>query len=170
MFADIGLLTDSAPAGTSTETLMLLGLVGFGAVYFFVLRPMSRKKDPLDRPPAFASLSQQRAVERQMQSLLVELSEMSRQISAQLDTRAAKLEQLIHDADERIARLQSAQQNAVAPSFAQAPAVQQTHAALDPRHTEVYALADQGNDAGQIATQLDRPRGEVELILALRSR
>jgi len=38
-------------------------------------------------------------VERQMQSLLVELSEMSRQISAQLDTRSAKLELLIKEAD-----------------------------------------------------------------------
>jgi DNA-binding NarL/FixJ family response regulator len=41
---------------------------------------------------------------------------------------------------------------------------------LDPRHAEVYALADQGQSAYDIANQLGRPRGEIELILALRPR
>jgi hypothetical protein len=34
----------------------------------------------------------------------------------------------------------------------------------------VYALADQGQSAYDIANQLGRPRGEIELILALRPR
>ena len=40
-----------------------------------------------------------------MSNLVVEMSEMARQITAQLDTRAAKLELLIKEADEKIARL-----------------------------------------------------------------
>jgi hypothetical protein len=40
-----------------------------------------------------------------MGDLLLELEEFSRRTNAQLDTKCAKLEQLIHDADERIARL-----------------------------------------------------------------
>ena len=44
-----------------------------------------------------------------MESLLVELSEMARQISAQLDTRSQKLEILIREADEKIAALADAQ-------------------------------------------------------------
>ena len=39
-----------------------------------------------------ASLASQCAVERDMSHLLVEMSEMARQITAQLDTRAAKFE------------------------------------------------------------------------------
>ena len=39
----------------------------------------------------------------------------------------------------------------------------------DPRHGEIYALADQGRSSKEIARQLNRPNGEVELILALRS-
>lgn len=61
-------------------------------IVYAVIRPWFRRKDPLDRPPAFSSLAQQRSVERQMQNVLVDLSEMARQITAQLDTRAAKLE------------------------------------------------------------------------------
>ena len=71
--------------------------IGMIAVTYLMFRPRWRKKDPLEKPPVYSSLSSQRAVERQMQSLLVELSEMARQISAQLDTRSAKLELLIKE-------------------------------------------------------------------------
>ncbi len=42
--------------------------------------------------------------------------------------------------------------------------------ASDARHRQVYALADQGRSAAEIARQIDRPYGEIELILALRPR
>jgi hypothetical protein len=159
-------------------------LIGAGAflIFYVVIRPMlKRKKDPFERPPATGRLSQQRSVERQMESLLVELSEMSRQMSSQLDTRAAKLEFLIKDADERIGRLQQLQQSApVSPTFETVPAVPTspttpTHTPeppheLDPRHEEIYTLADTGKSISEIAATLARPSGEIELILALRPR
>ncbi|MCG8407371.1 MAG: hypothetical protein MI923_19405 [Phycisphaerales bacterium] len=42
------------------------------------------------------------AIHRDMERLLVELNELSRQINAQIDTKFAKLEQSIADADKRI--------------------------------------------------------------------
>jgi hypothetical protein len=39
---------------------------------------------------------------------------------------------------------------------------------IDPRHALVYALADQGRSFKDIAQELNRPSGEIELILALR--
>ena len=150
------------------------GFIGLGVVlliYVVVLRPMMRRKDPLERPPAFASLSQQRSVERQMQNLLVELSEMARQVSGQLDTRAAKLELLIKEADEKIAALRAAgngQSGAASSSSVSAPVG--AAEVPDPRHAEVYALSDQGHAPHDIAAQLGRPRGEIELILALRGK
>jgi hypothetical protein len=182
------------PAGNQLSPLqmwVLIGLSGAAIVYIAILRPMmKRNKDPLDRPSGFASISQQRGVERQMQNLLVELSEMSRQITAQLDTRAQKLELLIKDADDRLAQLRAATSNntggtaqpfsvpssqslssppqpeSVTTSFSHPPMGDES----DPRHADVYSLADQGRDAYEIAAQLGRPRGEVELILALRSK
>jgi hypothetical protein len=149
---------------------------------YLLFRPRFRKKDPLE-PPAFGSLSQQRSVERQMQNLLVELSEMTRQMNAQLDTRAAKLEVLLKQADERIAALQRLNASSSNASLASSEAPIQdftpdlkpaspesTSTPLDPRHEEIYALADQGHGAKEIATRLNRPSGEVELILALRPR
>jgi DNA-binding NarL/FixJ family response regulator len=51
-----------------------------------------------------------------------------------------------------------------------APPPQWTTASIDPQHEAVYALADQGKATAEIARQLNRPNGEIELILALRAR
>jgi hypothetical protein len=152
----------------------IIGVMAAATIYIAVVRPIFRKKkDPLSRTPSSARLAQERSVERQMQNLLVELSEMARQISAQLDTRTAKLELLIKEADEKIAALKAsgvtiAESHPVAASPGEAPML--TTATIDPRHAEIYALADQGRGTTEIAQQLGRPSGEVELILALRQR
>lgn len=144
---------------------------------YAALRPLFRKKDPLSRPPNFSSLSQQRSVERQMQNMLVELAEMSRQITAQLDTRAAKLETLIREADQKIAALGSqpgatALSAGAAPPPPAAPVQAESTGAqppmVDPRHALIYALADQGRSCPDIARELNQPSGEIELILKLR--
>ena len=172
-----------AELGDQGVQMLILG-VGGVVVLYVVLRPLMRhKKDPFARPFQTTSLSQQRSVERQMETLLVELSEMSRKMTAQLDTRAAKLEALIQEADVKIATLQTAMQNeAIAPQrFAmKLPAMEKQREPareLDPepervpeQHSAVYRLADAGRSPGQIASELQRPSGEIELILALRSR
>jgi hypothetical protein len=161
----------------------LLGMGALALVYV-VLRPMmKRKRDPMERAPTFSSMAQQRAVERQMQNLLVDLNEMARQISAQLDTRAARLNALIQEADQKIAELRAAAAAASSragsderfdsshgETSASAPAsAVRARPGMDPRHADVYALADEGLGARDIAARLDRPSGEIELILALRS-
>lgn len=158
-------------------------------VYAIFLRPMQRqKKDPLARAQRTGSLTRQRDVERQMETLLVELSEMARQITAQLDTRSAKLQALLAEADKRIAELQAEVSDA-SPRAKAAPHGEQplgtgfaeplTPAAAgrdmpvraeSTRHREVYELADAGMTTAQIAQKLSRPGGEIELILALRPR
>jgi DNA-binding NarL/FixJ family response regulator len=95
-----------------------------------------------------------------------------------LDTRAAKLDALIREADEKIAILAalqrsiSAMQAPLTPAAPPAPPAAPPPCAYepDPRHVEVYTLADQGQSPSQIAGQLNRPNGEIELILALRPR
>lgn len=132
-----------------------------------------RRKDPLADSPVRFGMSQQKSVEREMQSLLVELSEMSRQITAQLDTRSTKLEILLREADDKIAELRAL--STAAPGEARStesftPPAAPSALDDDPRHASVYRLADQGMPSQQIATELGRPNGEVELILALRGK
>jgi hypothetical protein len=159
-----------------------LGL-GILALAWVVLRPMFRRKDPLERKPNFTSMAQQRAIEREMQKLLVDLNEMARQIASQLDHRAARLETLLREADRKIAELRPLASGGIpgpaadtldggsAPveSSASAPAAFSAgFSEPDLQHAEVYALADEGRGTREIAAQLNRPSGEVELILALR--
>lgn len=155
-------------------------------IAYALLRPMRRRKDPLDDNGGVPRLplAQQRGLEHQMSSLLVELSEMARQITGQLDTRATKLELLIHEADEKIERLRTmtgagggangngdlaANQEPKSPVKEGAGGHAAEAAEPDPRHVEVYALADRGCSPAEIARQLGRPSGEIELILALRT-
>jgi hypothetical protein len=178
------LLADNLPGDPLTKWLLVCA--GVLTLVYAVMRPgFRRKKDPLAKSLP-SSLAQQRAVEREMTSLLVELSEMARQISAQLDTRALKLELLIKEADEKIARLQggtppqdpaivAAAETALAaaakPSSAPSPRSHERESpATESRYQSIYELADRGAGAGEIAQQLDRPRGEIELILALRAK
>jgi hypothetical protein len=138
------------------------------------------------------ALSSQRRVETQMSDLLVELEKMARQMNAQLDTRAARIEELIRQADERLAMLNEALGKEGGRSPRDYPRDESSGGAeleavkdeameveeppppapipIDPRHAAVYRLADQGHTAGEIAREVGQPAGEVELILALRRR
>ncbi len=204
MFVHLFILAaDETPRGDSTAWI----IIAFGVVLFAYVLMRQKRKEPLDRASAFpkagTSLAQQRSVERQMSNLLVELSEMSRTISATIDTRAAKLQVLIDDADRRIATLQALQADANAQPIAARETSQPSaptsetetlrkllldgdgsastapldsipsiiaEQSSDPRHDEVYAMADEGRSIHDIATALSRPRGEIELILALRAK
>jgi phage shock protein A len=189
----------------SDQTIWLIVGVGGMIGLYLLLRPRAKKGDPLGSVPKFP-LARQRSVEQQMSNLLVELSEMARQITAQLDTRATKLELLIKEADEKLAALRAA---LAAPNH-QSPDHHPAHRSggidsttdstrdskrassvsdarpttsplakesaippaptMDQRHAQVYALADEGRAANEIARLLQRPAGEIELILALRGR
>ena len=139
-----------------------LGVSGF--LVWLMVRA-SRRRDPLSRETPTLSLSQQRAVERDISALMNDLAEMAREVGKELDRRSARLEQLIRQADQRLERLSDSK---VQPAEEEKPAA--VNEPVDPRHVEIYTLADQGMAMQEIAQRLRRPNGEVELILALRPR
>jgi len=173
------------PPPTPTTSWLAIGIGIATIVYVAFIRPLThKKKDPLSHPQLGPSLARQRSVDRDMSNLLVELSEMARQMTAQLDTRAARLDALIREADEKIAMLRSLG-SAGGNSLPQGVlieakllesdaipmrAIDDAVPVVDPRHAEVYEMADGGHSAQDIAHQTGRPRGEIELILALRGR
>ena len=100
-----------------------------------------------------------------MLALLGELTQMAQKISTQLDARAERLSDLIRQADERIEELRhrGGSQQSVQPE-------EQAVVDAPDRYDDVYALADAGHVAAEIARRLNRPKGEIELILALRTK
>ncbi len=116
----------------------------------------------------------------EVESAIVELQNLSRRISSEIDTRFARLEAAISDADRRIATLQRLIEMAdldERPASRDAKEGERSTANMaakssstDPqdRHSVVYEMADAGKSAIEIARQLGKTPGEVELILNLR--
>ena len=104
-------------------------------------------------------------IRRDVDALLVELQELSRRISAEIDVRFAKLEVAMRDADRRIAALNRLAHLGERP---QPTEPKDANEGQDIRHVIVYELADQGYSSVEIAKDLGKTPGEVELILNLR--
>lgn len=107
----------------------------------------------------------------QIEAYKVDAHDFTRQMAALLDSKAERLEQLIADADERLARLESrggGHDTAERPHRHREHPASDDHPAGDPAHERIYKLADSGMNAIEIARQTGQPTGQVELILALR--
>jgi hypothetical protein len=192
-----------------------LALLGSAAILFLVInrwRKTTVNKRNMPSSAAASSAAEYRAVSPlsvreitlEIQALLADLEETSRRLTAQLDNRYTRLEQLLAEADERIRKLESmgghhavaTEQTTLRPaaeadtlpfSLPSAPSVPQPAispaqralarlrqergappAAEDPAYQPIYSLADKGQSPRDIAKELGRQPGEIELILALR--
>jgi hypothetical protein len=199
---------------TSIPPSQVAILIALAAILFLILHwrkkivdRKNRPATPSSRPATVASALSVREVTTEVQALLGDLEETSRRLTAQLDNRYTRLEQLIAEADARIRRLEelgisttkqpTTETHQPLPSNAPAEKVsppktpaavqsavtdaQRTLARLreergappakeDPAYAPIYSLADRGKSSREIAQQLGRQPGEIELILALRQR
>lgn len=158
------------------EGLIPLAL-GVIAVFFLMSslrRRQSRRQRPdIEEGSASRDLRTQTAgqLRREVDRAVVELQELSREIAAEIDTRYVKLEMAIRDADRRIATLHRLSRDTGAPpetSPETPPADDTGGEEIDNRHLVIYEMADSGLSHVDIARELGRTPGEVELILNLR--
>ena len=190
------LAADGSP-GINPSSIAII--VAFGAILFLILHWRRKAVTQQNHParPAIPSANplSVREVTSEVQALLGDLEETSRRLAAQLDNRYTRLEQLLAEADERIRRLETLTSpgpgggapEPAAPAPAEAPIqsavgdAQRTLSRLrqergappataDPAYAPIYALSDGGKSPREIAQELGRQPGEVELILALRRR
>lgn len=110
---------------------------------------------------------------REVEAVMDQLDQLSRQIHGKIDLKLATLQKVIRDADQRIDQLSRLQRSSGGESTfdveleSESPAAPVQNAAQSP-HEAIYRLADSGYSALQIARELARHTGEVELILSLR--
>lgn len=87
--------------------MILMG--GCALLLLFTLLRRPQRREPTTRSlvrEQMARLREQRDVSHNMDDLMVQLEELARRINAQVETKFAKLDVLVVDADERIARLE----------------------------------------------------------------
>ena len=164
--------------------LMALAIAGL-TIYMLATRNRIRRSASESTQSARArldELTQRSRLSRDLEEVMVELDELSRQVNGRLDTRFAKLEAVIRDADERIDKLTRLLREARGEStldvtvndgeVQNGAATQADPSPGEPKsaplHGDVYDLADEGLTPARIAAKTGRTTGEVELILALR--
>lgn len=129
------------------------------------LRKKLRNPDRYPPPPAerIERLKQRHGAKASIESLMVDAEELTRRLAAHLDNKAERIEILLNESKQVLARLESATENA-AGGHPSAPRVLE-----DPTTRSIYDLADKGCSPIEIAESLEEQVGKVELVLALRT-
>jgi len=138
------------------------------ALFFVVVVPRLRRRNrpsSQDRPGTFGEPGAHARDE--LEHLLAEIQEVSREHIAKLDTKIRLLNQLLLECDQKkkeldalLGRTVSAGLSKLEPPIPPRPA--------NPLHDQVYALVDSGKNVFDICTATGLEKGEVELILGLR--
>jgi hypothetical protein len=193
-------ISDEPQADSSWKyMLVFVGVSIIVMVLWRAKRKQQKQKDaaaaetaPLHAPEAFALRRTQDTMRSSVDGMISELTEACRGTGAHLETRIRVLNELIAEADRRIAELRalSSRRQSAAPSIEAAgpvasavrvaSAVEDRPRAAPPaptpaaqgqadRFARVYDLADRGMDAVAISRETGYHRGEVELMLSLRA-
>lgn len=170
LIADSGsvpLGTPAAGTGSLAGTIAIAGMF-LGALlvaYWYRQRLLKAPKTDAGRAGDAAALAK-------------DLNELTERLAEELDRKAERIETLIAAADERIRQMERLQMEAPA-AAAVAPTldprlleprhrVRHETLGVEPSHREIYDLADAGLSPVEIAQKLDKPTGQIELILNLR--
>jgi len=130
---------------------------------------------PPEKKPAFTG--DPMALRKHLESVMVDVQEVTRLSAAQIENRAAMLDRLIADADHKISQLESllaqvnrAQENLERESRTNNASAREQSVlmpASDPLSQRVIQMASQGHSPVHIASALNEQVGKVNLILAL---
>jgi len=149
---------------------------------WLMFRLRRKRAQSLMQPTAHEQLErnrQARGMRGDLEQVMVEVEQLARRFSAQLDAKSMHLSKLIEQADERIAELKRLEGETPPPppppDMEAEPSQPQPRDPLEPESESelaqsVYRLADAGNDPIEIARSLNEHVGKIELILALRER
>ncbi len=179
--------------GLDPGSMAILGVAIIGLTLLMRLTAQRVMKSRQPAPKVGSEIVRKRdritLAQQTLEQTMLELDELSRQVHGQLDTKLARMETLIRDADRRIERLARMQggtessasldillskemphglETAVATSNTRPQPDQSAERTRDRKQTRILSLADEGFGSGEIAEKTGIHVGEVELILGLR--
>ncbi len=168
MLENLAIVIGEPVDGNQFIALLIAAIAGFLLITGIRRKQRERARaadrQPTLRVPTTSTLDSKEKLARDLEQLIGELQDLSRKITAEIDTRFSKLESAIRDADRRIAVL-SRLSRTTGTKTDERPAEDQNE---DIRYAIVYELADAGFSPVEIAKDLGRTPGEIELILNLR--
>lgn len=130
-------------------------------------RPPARR---VDRPGSFADPGELARAE--LERLVVEIQDLSREHIARLDGKIRILTQLLSECDRKQKELEALLGPRAAPDPSAGASKLELPGSVsrppNPLHEQVYSLQDAGKDLQEISNATGLEKGEVELILGLR--
>jgi hypothetical protein len=148
------------------------------ALFFAVVLPRLRRRRESSGSPRLGRFADQEDRARdELERLLTEIQDLSREHIAKLDTKIRLLNQLLIESDQKKKELEAllgraggagpvkleASPRKSAPEGSSAP-----NRPPNPLHDQVYHLSDEGKELLDICSATGLEKGEVELILGLR--
>ncbi|QQE10554.1 hypothetical protein JD969_13715 [Planctomycetota bacterium] len=195
-----GVLMLGEVSETFTNALLILAIILIIASLMMGIRKRKMKasshvtaQEHLDR------LKNKHAVKNDLESLMVEIEELGKRLSHQIDAKTIAMERLLDEAELRIAQLNQLveqnqaimeqQQQVGAASVKKVDGVAEAEQMVSGTdrdeieatpmvsrqevvltdHAKIYQMADEGQSAQQIAAAMNEHIGKIELILALRN-
>lgn len=159
--------------GTDSILVALLPAVGLALIVMGLMMTLrARRRRESTRLTAREELERMRqrdGVRGDLEQLMVEIEQLAKRMSAQLDAKSVELESLLRRADAAVSELRrlSESPRPGAGKPAEPAAESRPAAEADPLARRVCALAAEGLTPVDIARRLDEHVGKVELILAL---
>ena len=162
----LALAVQAPPASPSTSpvtSVVLIALVVAALFIAVVLPRLRRRQDgPRDALGSFGSATG--GAREELERLLTEIQDLSREHIARLDTKIRMLNQLLLECDQKKRELEGLLAKAGGAPEKSAPPAK----AANPLHDQVYSLQDSGKEILDICAATGLEKGEVELILGLR--
>ena len=153
----------AAKPGVGTLWIVLIVAALFVAV---ILPRLRRRRDgPQDALGTFGSAAG--GAREELERLLTEIQDLSREHIARLDTKIRMLNQLLLECDQKKRELEALIGKTATGTAAASERPAATRAS-NPLHEQVYTLQDSGKEILDICAATGLEKGEVELILGLR--
>lgn len=156
----------AAPPKPAVGVLWVVLIVG--ALFVAVVLPRLRRRRPDEPRETLGSFGASSTGPREeLERLLTEIQDLSREHIARLDSKIRLLNQLLLECDQKKRELEALLGRAGAPPDAPEKPAAPAKAA-NPLHDQVYTLQDSGKEILDICAATGLEKGEVELILGLR--
>ncbi len=165
MLLALVLQVDAAPAKPSVNVLWIVLVVAALFVAIVLPRLRRRRDGPVETLGSFGSSAG--GAREELERLLTEIQDLSREHIARLDTKIRMLNQLLMECDQKKRELEALLGKAGGTAAESAPKAPPAKAS-NPLHDQVYSLQDSGKEILDICAATGLEKGEVELILGLR--